>query len=194
MLDVAIRLLGERGTHEMTLKDVGEQAGYSRGLASNRFGSKDGLFSRLVSYNNRIWKKELQSFVGEHTGLAAFLMALTAVEDFIRTEPAFVKAMYTLWYETISSGGELRERLAKQHYAYRADAERRLIEAKKQGEIRERIDTASFAIQYWSFISGTTYQWLVTPEAIDVKLVFRRYKELALEVLVDRPDEWSEFL
>ena len=36
MLDAAVSLICERGTAGMTLKEVGERAGYSRGLASYR--------------------------------------------------------------------------------------------------------------------------------------------------------------
>ena len=44
MFEVAIELVNERGTAKTTLKDIGEGAGYSRGLASYRFGSKDVFF------------------------------------------------------------------------------------------------------------------------------------------------------
>ena len=37
MFEVAIDLVNERGTAKTTLKDIGEQAGYSRGLARNQF-------------------------------------------------------------------------------------------------------------------------------------------------------------
>ena len=38
MFDAAVQLINERGTAKTTLKDIGEVAGYSRGLASYRFG------------------------------------------------------------------------------------------------------------------------------------------------------------
>ena len=47
MFEAAIELINERGTAKTTLKDIGEHAGYSRGLASYRFGSKDGLWMEL---------------------------------------------------------------------------------------------------------------------------------------------------
>ena len=40
MLEAAIRLIIERGTAGTTLREIGERAGYSRGLASYRFGNK----------------------------------------------------------------------------------------------------------------------------------------------------------
>ena len=49
MFEMAIELVNERGTAKTTLKDIGEGAGYSRGLASYRFGSKDGLWMELFA-------------------------------------------------------------------------------------------------------------------------------------------------
>ena len=43
MGDAAVSLICERGAAGTTLTDVGMRAGYSRGLASARFGSKAGL-------------------------------------------------------------------------------------------------------------------------------------------------------
>lgn len=183
MFEAAIRLIGERGTHNTTLREVGENAGYSRGLASYRFGSKESLFSSLVTYFNSKWKEELERFVSGRTGLAAFLASVDAIEDFLVNQPAYMRAMYILWYESISSYGKVRERLAKLHDIYRNDAARWLEEAKTQGDIRPGTDTQSFAVLYWSFISGTIYQWLVRPEAINLKVTFHQYKRSVLDGL-----------
>ena len=45
MFDATVQLVVEHGPAGTSLKDVGVLAGYSRGLASHRFGSKDKLFS-----------------------------------------------------------------------------------------------------------------------------------------------------
>ena len=61
MFEVAIELVNERGTAKTTLKDIGEGAGYSRGLASYRFGSKDGLWMELFARFDDIWKAQRHS-------------------------------------------------------------------------------------------------------------------------------------
>ena len=48
MFDAAISLINERGTQKTTLKEIGELAGYSRGLANYRFGSKEGLWREMA--------------------------------------------------------------------------------------------------------------------------------------------------
>src|SRR6516225_3398762 len=48
LLKAAIALVGERGLERLTLADVGEAAGYSRGLPAHYFGGKAGLIVTLA--------------------------------------------------------------------------------------------------------------------------------------------------
>jgi AcrR family transcriptional regulator len=183
MLEAAKELIVEHGTHNTTLREVGERAGYSRGLASNRFGSKEGLFDQLVQDFNRRWASELRSGVGTSTGLPAFSAALDAVEYFLLNRSQEMKALYILWFESMSSHDEIRKRLARNHTAYRRDAEKWVREGIREGTIRDTIDPQCFAIEFASLIFGLIYQWLVDPDKIDVHAVFQHYRRNAIETL-----------
>src|SRR5690606_16138474 len=78
MLDAAVRLIVERGTEKTTLKDVGELAGYSRGLAGYRFGSKEGLFSFVVHAISEEWLQELKQATAGKVGIDAIHAATDA--------------------------------------------------------------------------------------------------------------------
>jgi AcrR family transcriptional regulator len=186
MLEAAKELIVEHGTHNTTLREVGERAGYSRGLASNRFGSKEGLFDQLVRDFNRRWASELRRGVGSSTGLPAFAAALDAVEYFLLNRSHEMKALYILWFESMSSHDEIRKRLARNHTAYRRDAEKWVREGIREGTIRDTIDPQCFAIEFASLIFGLIYQWLVDPDKIDVHAVFQHYRRNAIETLAVR--------
>lgn len=187
MLEAAKELIAEHGTHNTTLREVGERAGYSRGLASNRFGSKEGLFSQLVLDFNRRWAKELRDTVGTKTGLPAFSAALDAVEFFLLNRPDEMKALYILWFESMSSHDEVRKRLALNHKAYRRDAERWVREGIREGTISESIDPQSFAVGFASLIFGLIYQWLIDPDSIDVHAVFNHHHRNVIDRLAVNP-------
>jgi AcrR family transcriptional regulator len=68
MLDAAVQLIVERGAEGTTLKEVGELAGYSRGLAGYRFGSKAQLFSFIVRSVGEEWLRELGQAVENKVG------------------------------------------------------------------------------------------------------------------------------
>ena len=59
MLEAAVNLIVERGAGLVTLKDVGEKAGYSRGLAGYRFGNREGLFDFVLRSVGDEWLAEL---------------------------------------------------------------------------------------------------------------------------------------
>ena len=183
MLEAAKELIAEHGTHNTTLREVGERAGYSRGLASNRFGSKEGLFSQLVLDFNRRWAREVRNTVGDKTGLPAFSAALDAVEYFLLNRSDEMKALYILWFESMSSHDEVRKRLALNHKAYRRDAERWFREGIQDGTISPSIDPQSFAVGFASLIFGLIYQWLIDPDNIDVHAVFTHHHRNVIERL-----------
>lgn len=186
MSEVAIRLICEKGTHSVTLKEVGELAGFSRGLASNRFGSKEALFGTLVSQFNHQWHIELDRRIGGRTGIPAALAALNCVEFYLEERKQFMRAMYVLWYESIASHSEISKRLAEFHERYREDVARWVSEGQSDNLIRPDVDPRGFAVQFCSFIFGTIYQWLVRPEAIDVKRAFSDFRSVTLLLLGKR--------
>ena len=83
MADAAVALICERGTAATTLKDVGLSAGYSRGLASYRFGSKAGLWSFLITDIGEDWLAELGGSVAGTRGIETIHAAIDAHGRFL---------------------------------------------------------------------------------------------------------------
>lgn len=183
MFDAAIKLISAAGAGRTTLKEIGELAGYSRGLANYRFGSKDRFVGELLTHLDTLWQQELDNFVGDRRGLAALTAAIDAVEHFVTRQTDGRRALYILWFEAMGCEPHVRERLALQHDAWRRTAQRWIREGIKAGEIDAKIDPALFAIQFQAFVTGTIYQWLVNPNAVDIKDVFAQYRRLMLLLL-----------
>ena len=158
MFDAAIDLINRHGTQGTTLKDIGELAGYSRGLANYRFGSKANFMGELFSQFDRRWKNHLNKRVGEQSGLNALLAAARALREFLTLETNYMRAMYILWYESLGKDSELRTRLAEHHDVYRGDAQRWVEEGITAGEIDHNIDSKQYAVHYCAFIFGIVYQ------------------------------------
>ena len=181
MFDAAMQLIVEQGTHATTLKAVGERAGYSRGLASSRFGSKDALFGQLVLHFNTSWTQELANKVGTRGGVQACLAALCAVEDFFSSHSKYMQAMYILWFESISTHNDVRDHLAAYHEIYRSDVAHWVEEGIASGEIDAAVDAECYAFGFCSFIFGTIYQWLVAPSNVDLPKQFEAFRRLTLK-------------
>lgn len=183
MFDAAIKLIIERGTQKTTLKEIGELAGYSRGLANYRFGSKDRLLLDLFASFDERWKAHLGSYIQGKTGVSAVLAAADALRDFLKLESNYMRAMYILWYESLGHESEIRSRLADHHDIYRKDATQWITEGIANGEIKPDVNAEQFAVQYCAFIFGLVYQWLVNEKAIDLDSLFDDYEDNVKKLL-----------
>jgi len=186
MFDAAIELISHHGTQGTTLKAIGELAGYSRGLANSRFGSKENFLRELFLRFDSDWKNFLQQYTENKTGIAAVQAAIAALKDFISSESSTMRAMYILWYESLGHASEIRARLATNHNAYRKDATRWIREGIENGDIDPTINPEQYAVQFCSFIFGTVYQWLVDDTALDLDDVFSHYEQAILKLLSNR--------
>ena len=183
MFEAAMELICEQGAHRTTLKQVCEKAGYSRGLANYRFGSKDAFFDRLISHFNRAWKQELEKTVGDKQGLSAITAAIDAFEDFLLEHGEFMRSRYIIMYESIATDNIVSRKLKATHKAYNSDMAAWVSQGIASGEIDPAVDPEAFAAYYSSFIFGTVFQWLVSPDQIDIRTMcafFRQQVEKAL--------------
>jgi AcrR family transcriptional regulator len=176
MFEAAIDLINECGTRKMTLKEIGERAGYSRGLASYRFGSKDGLLKELFKRFDNRWKEHLGERLQGKRGLEAVRAGIHAQRDFFRREPGYLRAMYLLWYESLGHESSIRKALSDHHSVYRKDARQWIDEGMEDGDIAATINAEQFAVRYCSFMFGTIYQWLIDADALDLDLLFSDYE------------------
>ncbi len=165
MLDAAVTLIVERGTGGTTLKDVGELAGYSRGLASARFGNKGTLFSFIVKAVGEEWLEALRAAVTGKVGLEAICAATDAHYRHVRAGTARIRAFYCLWFDSIGPDAELKQVIANVHERRQRDVEAWIRQGIEAGAVRADVDVTAVARQFCAAIIGIVYQWLVTPDA-----------------------------
>ena len=167
MLDAAVRLIVEKGSAGTTLKEVGEMAGYSRGLASARFGNKGALSAFIVRAVGEEWLGALGAAVKDTVGLAAICAALDAHFKFVSEGTDRIRAFYSLWFDSIGPDAGLKQVIANVHERRQRDVEAWIRGGILQGEIPANVPVASIAQQFCAAVIGIVYQWLVRPEATD---------------------------
>jgi AcrR family transcriptional regulator len=176
MFHAAMQLISQQGANRATLKEICETAGYSRGLATYRFGSKDNFLQELLKHFNRSWVNQLASYTEDQQGLEALMAAIDALEDFLVEHQRYMRGVYTIWCEFIGGDNAIRRQLARNHLRYRADVERWMREGIEQDSVRGDLDVENLAFLYLTFVSGTIYQWLVAPEAVKLKAAFEYFR------------------
>jgi AcrR family transcriptional regulator len=180
MFEAAINLINERGTAKKTLKDIGELAGYSRGLASYRFGSKDGLWMELFDKFDQLWKEHISGYVAGKTGLEALQSAILAQRDIFKKESGYLRAMYILWYESLGQESDIRASLARHHQIYRRDVARWIQQGIAEGDMSDSVDPHGFAAVYCATMFGSIYQWVVSSDALDIDSFFGYLEKMML--------------
>ena len=187
MLEAATQLILEIGSNSTTLKEVGERAGYSRGLASSRFGSKEGLFLRLISLHREAWAHEVNLHVQSKRGIAAIMARIDAVEVLFRREPETVKAVYMLWFESVGRTSSMRETLLSFHHDTLDALAVFVQQGIDAGEIPSHVDPRMFAVDYFTQIFGFIYQWLFSPEDVDILHCIDSLRVLCVDRLAETP-------
>lgn len=161
LLEAALHIVARRGSVRMTLAEVGEAAGYSRGLPAIRFGSKAGLVHALAGY------------IGERFGqqrargpeLAPGLQAILGNIDFYFSRKGgawtATRALLVMMTEACMDGAdELRHEVAAYNRSALAWFEHHIRQGVAQGEISPGTDPAVTAVILLGAMRGVMLQWL----------------------------------
>lgn len=165
MFDTAVDLINQHGPAATSLSDVGMLAGYSRGLASNRFGCKDNLFNFVVLRVGDIWLEQLKNATANQAGFAAIEKAVDQHYQFCVEAPAHLRAFYTLWFESVNAKSELSDTIQKIHQRRFQDVANWVLNDLQTSEAHKR-DADIIAAQFSATIIGIVYYWLANPEKI----------------------------
>lgn len=166
MFEATVKLVTERGPAGTSLTDVGVMAGYSRGLASHRFGSKDSLFNFVVLRLGEMWLAKLKEVTHKKTGLSAMEQAIDQHYQFCVDAPDYVRTLYTLWFESLNADSELSQTIKGIHLRRFQDVVNWiLLDEKISDAVKKEADT--IAAQFSASIIGIVYYWLANPENIN---------------------------
>lgn len=166
MFEAAVTLITQHGPAGTSLKEVGVLAGYSRGLAGHRFGSKDNLFDFVLRRLGVIWLDQLTTATGKRVGLTAVERALDQHYQFCVEAPDQVHTFYTLWFESVNADSNLSKTIKGIHQRRFQDVVNWIL---KDPTIRDSVkrEADSIAAQFSATVVGIVYYWLSNPEKIN---------------------------
>lgn len=186
MFEAAVALIVERGTEKTTLKDVGEMAGYSRGLAGYRFGSKGGLFNYVIKRIGDEWLQELRNVTEGKTGFEAIAASIDAHYQFCLDAPTTRRAFYLLWFDAVGVTSNVRENMSKIHQRRHQDVVKWVKDGINDGSVKVTVDAEAVAQLFLATVIGILYQWMLQPESIHVvKQLHDNLKQTMKVLLVD---------
>ena len=191
MLDAAIELVLENGTEKTTLAMIGEKAGYSRGLATYRFGSKAGLYDALCKSIGRNWLEYLKRGVEGKVGIDAMCAALDTVYQWVTESPREARVLQILHCGSASPGSEFSDTSVGIHRRQLSDVVEWVDAGKRNGQVRADVDANAVAAEYVAYTSGITYLWLISAETFDFENANKAMKHYLRTTLAQPQQESS---
>ncbi|MEU1984473.1 TetR/AcrR family transcriptional regulator [Nocardia sp. NPDC019395] len=184
ILRAAGDLVVEGGYQTMTLATVGERAGYSRSLATARFGSKAKLLEALVDEIQQHWQIEtaLPSVEGE-SGLQALRTIIINIRDAYKRDPWSLSVMYALMFEALRPVPDLRGRFTEFHRNLRSNIASVIAAGIEDGSIDPSVEPEHQASAIIAQLRGVGYLWQLDPESIDPEAVLTLFMEQCTEYL-----------
>lgn len=183
LLDAALAIVAHRGTVRMTLAEVGEAAGYSRGLPAHRFGSKAGLVHALAGYIGERFGQQRKQGPALKPGLDAILGNIEFY--FSRKGDAFTatRALLVMMTESaMAPASVLRQEVAAYNRSALDWFEQHIAIGIAQGDIAPDTDAAVTAVILLGAMRGVMLQWLVD-DRIELPAVRDRLLVIARQVL-----------
>ena len=187
ILDSALRLLVERGYHEVGMAEVARDAGISRQALYLHFKSKAELLVAMAQYNDeKINVPELVQLAREaKTALEALD---SGVQAYGLIEPQIYEVASVVYSARRSD--EAAEAAWQDRMAFRWGNTRWLMERlQDEGLLAEgwTVDEATdFA---WALLSMHTYEHLVVERGWSIEQVVSRLRSMLDKVLVAEPEE-----
>jgi AcrR family transcriptional regulator len=168
LLEAAGELIVEGGYEAMTLAAVGERAGYSRGLVTARFGSKDQLLKALVERIINRWEhRNVLPRTEGASGREAIVILLEAISEQVARDPTDVRVLYALMFEALRPIPELRSTFVEFHATMRADLAAFVRRGLRDGSIARGTSPTKEAALIVAGLRGIGYQWRLEPDGFD---------------------------
>lgn len=165
LLEAAAEVIAERGYRDATLAEIAQRAGYSHGLITLRFGSKEGLLEQLVEQFTRTWQEtELRPAQSGTVGAASVIALLDAQRASARRRPAMTRYFLALLFEALRPVPALGNRLRELHREHRAAIAKSIRRGVKDGSVDPDVKADAVAGVVLSVMRGAAYQWLLDPK------------------------------
>jgi AcrR family transcriptional regulator len=165
LLTAAARLFARRGIDTTSLAEIGDEAGYSRGLVNHRFGSKAALVERLAELAQGDFVHALRRPApGEEAD--TLLAIISAYVDRAAQSAAESRAFFVMWGAAFPEDSPLRPVFIAGDRRFRDGIEALVRAGQSHGSIDAAVDPQGFAAAFVALLRGIGAQAVVDPAGV----------------------------
>jgi len=183
LVEAAAAMVSEAGPAKVTLANVGERAGYSRGLASHHFGSKRALMQRLVESVTYQFREALFDQQESSDALGELGTLIDIYFDVVSNLQPVNRARLVLWADAVANPSEdIRPAMVNADQEFREEIEKRLRQAIATGQVPETVNAHGLATVIIAMLRGVALQSLIDDQ-IDLAAARFEIEQLLLNRL-----------
>lgn len=169
LLVAARQIVARKGWVGMTLSEVGEEAGYSRGLATHHFGNKAGLLRALAGFVNASFMTLVQVEAPKwRPGMDALKGFVSVYLGRSGGDWTNTRALLALMSEAVTEDSETAKILAEYNRSVQQHLADCISVGIANGEIRASVQPLAGAMLILGAMRGSMLQFLLDPAGIDL--------------------------
>jgi AcrR family transcriptional regulator len=175
LIGSAIELFARQGYERTTAAEIGTNAGFSRNMVRDRYGSKEAL---LQSVFEAFAELLLPAMRGERTGtgLDHVLGQLDDLLHAVEQEPETIRAMIVLTFETPGPLQNFADWFDRLIAGYEAELAQNLAAGQADGSVRKDLDPAREAEVFVSYAIGLCFRSALRRDSYDFAGEIRRWR------------------
>ena len=159
LVGAAAELVGEIGPSRVTLANVGERAGYSRGLATHHFGSKGALMQRLVDTVTSQFRDAMAEESQSDSPIDQVRQLIGFYFRVVSDLQPVNRARLVLWADAVAGPSEdVRPQMISADREFREEVETRIRLAVAAGEVGADVDPLGLATVIIAMLRGVALQ------------------------------------
>ena len=175
ILDATLQSLATRGIHATSLDSISAEVGVAKSSILWHFGSKEGLLLRVAERAfEEVGKTRAQNILSMPTLSERTAEVWRQYTETINTRPELRRVILYLIFESTEGRPELRARLQR---LYRGMRE--LFALGMREIVSDPAQCHGLATLAIATLDGLFLQWLLEPEALDLKALQRQVRGLA---------------
>lgn len=178
LVHAAAELVGEIGPARVTLANVGERAGYSRGLATHHFGSKGAMMQRLVDTVTSQFRDAMFEGSESDSPIDQLRQLISFYFDVVSDLKPVNRARLVLWADAVASASDdIRPRMVSADREFREEIEKRIQLAQTAGQFSASVDPSGLATVIVAMLRGVALQY-VLDDQVDLTAARREIERL----------------
>ena len=167
VLDAAMRLIAARGSQNVSLRDVGLEAGYSRGIVNHHFGTKRDLLKAVIIHAQQAFTLPPT----DRTGLDLLAFTIEKYLDYLHERRPAGQVFLLLWAEAAGADASLQSVFSERDMYFRQLLADQVTEGVREGSIRGDADPYAIAFSVLGMLRGIGLQLLLVPDAVPLSVI-----------------------